>query len=389
MGAAIEVRNLTKRFGATTALDSVSLDIDPSEFLVLLGPSGCGKTTLLRCLAGLETPDEGEISIAGNLVFSAERGISVPPGKRQLGMVFQSYALWPHMTVYDNIGFGLGIQKVPRTQIKERVDRVLQDLAMSGLGERYPSELSGGQQQRVAVARLLATKPPVFLMDEPLSNLDARLRVDMRTELKRLHFNSDATTVFVTHDQSEAMTLASLIVVMNHGQIEQRAAPLDLYRQPESLFVAEFVGMPRINLVSAESVRENGLAWANVDDFRIPLSGEPPQGRLTIAARPEDITLSLEPQGEAIEFKVYATLSSGPETMVQAVRGTTTIVVRASPQLDVKMDQPVWLTFDRSAINLYDERSGKLMRVSERTQPAAFQQQNDFELKPSNRGGSS
>ena len=388
MGAAIEVRNLTKRFGSTTALDNVSLDIDPGEFLVLLGPSGCGKTTLLRCLAGLETPDEGEIIIGGNLVFSAARGISVPPGKRELGMVFQSYALWPHMTVYDNIGFGLGVQKLPRPEIRERVDRVLQDLAMSGLGDRYPSELSGGQQQRVAVARLLATQPPVFLMDEPLSNLDARLRVDMRTELKRLHFDSEATTVFVTHDQSEAMTLASLIVVMNQGQIEQRAAPLDLYRQPASLFVAEFVGMPRINLLVAESVRENGASWTAVDDFRIPAPGAPPEGRFMIAARPEDIALSLEPDGDAIEFKVYATMASGPETMVQAVRGDTTVVVRASPQLELKMDQPVWLRFDEGAINFYDERTGKLVQGSDQAQPSAFQQEDETQLTPSNTGGS-
>lgn len=361
MGAAIEVRNLTKRYGKMTALDGVSLDIDANEFLVLLGPSGCGKTTLLRCLAGLETPDEGEIRIAGDVVFSAERGLSMPPGKRQIGMVFQSYALWPHMTVFDNIGFGLGIQKHPRDEIRTRVDNVLRDLAMEGLGERYPSELSGGQQQRVAVARLLATKPPVFLMDEPLSNLDARLRMDMRTELKRLHVDSDATTVFVTHDQSEAMTLASLIVVMNKGQIEQQAAPLDLYRQPASLFVADFIGMPRINLVSAESVQENGRGWADVDDFRIPLFNDAPQGRLTIAARPEDITLSLEPQPDAVEFKVYGALSNGPELMVQAIRGSTMIMVRGSPQQDVKMDQPIWLTFDPSAMNLYDESSGKLL----------------------------
>ena len=182
------------------ALKRVNLSIELGEFLVLLGPSGCGKTTLLRCIAGLETPDEGQIIVGDQTVFDAERGIAVPSGKRKVGMVFQSYALWPHMTVYDNIGFGLWLQKLPAKEARKQVDDVLKDLGMEGLGHRYPSELSGGQQQRVAVARLLATKPPVFLMDEPLSNLDARLRLDMRSELKRLHFRLGVTTVYVTHD---------------------------------------------------------------------------------------------------------------------------------------------------------------------------------------------
>ncbi|MBT8375206.1 MAG: ABC transporter ATP-binding protein, partial [Deltaproteobacteria bacterium] len=212
MSTAIEVKNLTKIYGEVTALNKVNLSIELGEFLVLLGPSGCGKTTLLRCIAGLETPDEGQIIIGNQTVFDVERGIAVPSGKRKVGMVFQSYALWPHMTVYDNIGFGLWLQKLPTKEARKQVEGVLQDLGMEGLGNRYPSELSGGQQQRVAVARLLATKPPVFLMDEPLSNLDARLRLDMRSELKRLHFRLGVTTVYVTHDQTEAMTMASRVV---------------------------------------------------------------------------------------------------------------------------------------------------------------------------------
>jgi len=183
MSAAIEIRDLSKRFSEVKALDKLSLTIMPGEFLVLLGPSGCGKTTLLRCLAGLETPDQGEILIDGKVVYSSRTGITVAPGKRKVGMVFQSYALWPHMKVKDNIGFGLRVQKVSRAETQRRTENVLRDLGMAGLGERYPSELSGGQQQRVALARLLATHPPVFLMDEPLSNLDARLRMDMRSEL--------------------------------------------------------------------------------------------------------------------------------------------------------------------------------------------------------------
>ena len=205
MGLSIEISDLKKTYGEVTALDQVNLTIKAGEFIVLLGPSGCGKTTLLRCIAGLERPNQGEIIIGEQVVFSSQRGITVAPGKRQVGMVFQGYALWPHLAVYENIGFGLRLQRIPRREVQQRVDQVLQDLGMEGLGERYPSELSGGQQQRVAVARLLATKPPVFLMDEPLSNLDARLRLDMRSELKRLHHDTGVTTIYVTHDQTEAM----------------------------------------------------------------------------------------------------------------------------------------------------------------------------------------
>ena len=204
----IEIKNLTKYYGSVRALDDVSLHIDSGDFLVLLGPSGCGKTTLLRCIAGLEEPNEGKILIGGKPVFNSEKQINIHSGKRDIGMVFQRYALWPHMTVKNNISFGLKIQKMPAAEIDTRISRVLADLSMQGMSDRYPSELSGGQQQRVALARLLAQRPPVFLMDEPLSNLDARLRMDMRIELKRLHRAAGATTAYVTHDQTEAMTMA-------------------------------------------------------------------------------------------------------------------------------------------------------------------------------------
>ncbi len=363
MGVAIEINDLTKIYGKVTALDRVNLTIEAGEFLVLLGPSGCGKTTLLRSIAGLETPDEGRITIGDQTVFDAGRGIGVPSGKRQVGMVFQSYALWPHMTVYENIGFGLWIQKLPAKKAREQVDGVLRDLGMKGLGDRYPSELSGGQQQRVAVARLLATQPPVFLMDEPLSNLDARLRLDMRSELKRLHYRLGVTTVYVTHDQTEAMTMASRVVVMNTGQIQQIDSPHRIYHKPASLFVAEFVGMPRINTLPAKVVQHDGKSWLTTDDISLQLTDRLDQKEVTAAVRPEDISLFLEPQQEATEFRVYAVLPSGPEQYVQVKRGDRTLMIRETRQLDLNMDQPVWIRIDPSAISLYDRDSGLAISI--------------------------
>lgn len=361
MGLSIQISDLRKTYGEVTALDQVSLTIEAGEFMVLLGPSGCGKTTLLRCIAGLERPNQGEIIIGEQVVFSSRRGITVAPGKRRVGMVFQGYALWPHLAVYENIGFGLRLQRIPRREVQQRVDQVLQDLGMEGLGERYPSELSGGQQQRVAVARLLANKPPVFLMDEPLSNLDARLRLDMRSELKRLHHDAGVTTLYVTHDQTEAMTLASCVVVMKDGRIQQIAPPQEIYHKPANLFVAEFVGMPRINLLPGRAVKQNGCYWLEMDDFKLSAPEIPPRDGVVAAVRPEDIRIFLEPEPGALEFQVYSVLPSGPELFIQARRRNRTIIIRETRQLDLKMDQPIWIKINPSDINLYDQTSGLLL----------------------------
>jgi multiple sugar transport system ATP-binding protein len=369
MATAIEIRNVTKRFGKIAALDEVNLTIRDGEFLVLLGPSGCGKTTLLRSVAGFERPDEGEIIIGGQVVFSATRGIMTPPGKRQVGMVFQSYALWPHMKVYDNIGFGLTVKKISAREMRRRVDEVLRELSMEGLGGRYPSELSGGQQQRVALARLLATKPSVFLMDEPLSNLDARLRLDMRSEIKRIHHEAGVTTLYVTHDQTEAMTMASQIVVMNQGHIQQIGTPYAIYRQPANLFVAEFVGLPRINLLPGQTRAENGNIWLETDDFRLPAPWLPSRKKVILTARPEDITLHSQPQTGAVEFKVYAVQPTGPETFVQVKRGERMVVVRETGPVNLTMNQSVWLTIESGGVNFYDEGTGYLL-AREEAKPA-------------------
>ncbi|MCD6495386.1 ABC transporter ATP-binding protein [Candidatus Bipolaricaulota bacterium] len=362
--AFLTVSELVKRFGEVVAINHVNLEIDPGEFFVLLGPSGCGKTTLLRCIAGLEQPDEGRIVIGDKTVFSSDDDIVLPPGRRNVDMVFQSYALWPHMSTFENIAFGLKLKKMSHAEIKRRVDQVLSDLGMDGLQKRFPFELSGGQQQRVALARLLANQPPVFLMDEPLSNLDARLRLDMRSELKRLHHDAGATTVYVTHDQTEALTMASRVVVMDKGVIQQIAPPEELYATPANLFVAEFIGAPRINLLRAKPFSDATGNRLQVEDFSIPATWLPDREEVIAGVRPENITLHTDEAPDTVQFSVYAVLPAGPEVFVHVVRGDITLVVRMGPGLKLDMDQQVWVDIDASAINYYEVEGGELVAPS-------------------------
>ena len=362
--AKIIIRNLTKRYGEATALDNVSLEIEPGEFLVLLGPSGCGKTTLLRCLAGLETPDKGEIIIGDNVVFDNSKKINIAPGKRELGMVFQSYALWPHMTVYDNLKFGLDVLKAPKNEASDRLDKVLGDVGLSDLAGRYPSELSGGQQQRVALARLLVTQPNVFLMDEPLSNLDARLRMDMRVELKRFQAETGSTTVYVTHDQTEAMTMSTRVVVMKNGTIEQVSSPQKLYRHPKTTFVADFIGMPRINLIKLTSTSTNSTFYCN-GDISIDLGWFPGVSEIIVGARPEDIILSGDRDAPGEQYKITAILPNGPETIVQLVRGNTAILARLGHETAFKASDTVLVDYAVNALNIYDTKTNSLIPQKE------------------------
>lgn len=251
--SSISLQNISKSYAANMpkAVEQLSLEIADGEFLCLLGPSGCGKTTTLRMLAGLEHPTGGTISIGDKPIVSVDQGIYVPAEKRGLGLVFQSYALWPHMTVTQNIEFGLRLHKVARAEREATVARVMETLGIARYKDRYPNQLSGGQQQRVALARMLALNPGIILLDEPLSNLDAKLRLEMRAELKRIHKEVGATIVFVTHDQWEAMTLASKIAVMSEGELQQLGTPDDIYERPANRFVAEFVGNLPINIVGA------------------------------------------------------------------------------------------------------------------------------------------
>src|SRR5512136_212741 len=310
MSTTITIKHLTKRFGKTVAVNDVSLTVENGTFLTLLGPSGCGKTTLLRCVAGLEDPDGGEIYIGNDLVYSHAKGISAPPAKRELGLVFQNYALWPHMKVDKNITFALEIQKMGKEEMKKRVKESLAEVKMEGYEDRYPREMSGGQQQRIALARMLAYRPKVFLMDEPLSNLDARLRIDMRTELKRLHHVSGATTIYVTHDQVEALTMSSNIAVMKEGVLQQWDTPERIYRYPANLFVADFIGNPKVNLLEGTVSGKNSV---DLRSFDLKVDTHQASGKVVVGVRPEDISISITPAPDSVEFKAYSVLPSGAD----------------------------------------------------------------------------
>ncbi len=360
MSTPITIKNLTKHFGKVTAVKNVSLTIEAGSFLTLLGPSGCGKTTLLRCLAGLEDPDGGEIYIGDKLVYSHEKGISLPSGKRELGLVFQNYALWPHMKVDKNITFALEIQKMPKEEMKKRVSESLAEVKMQGYEDRYPREMSGGQQQRIALARMLAYRPKVFLMDEPLSNLDARLRIDMRTELKRLHHDSGATTIYVTHDQVEALTMSTNIAVMKEGVVQQMDSPDMIYHYPANLFVADFIGSPKVNLLEGVV---NGNSMVDLGSFKVGMDTRLAPKNVVLAVRPEDISISTTPIPEANEFTAYSVLPSGANSTIVAKSGDCEITIRVPGISKVKMDDKVWLKFNPDMINLYDKDTGNLVVV--------------------------
>lgn len=314
----IQLDQISKNFGTpANAVEDLTLTIPDGEFVCLLGPSGCGKTTTLRMIAGLEMPTAGEIRVDGRVLNSARTGEFVPPEKRGMGLVFQSYALWPHMTVAQNIGFGLEMQGKSRDERNKRIGDLVQLLRIGGLEKRYPLELSGGQQQRVALARMLAISPQVLLLDEPLSNLDARLRLEMRAELKRLHERIGNTIVYVTHDQLEAMTMATHVAVMHEGHLQQFAPPMEIYRRPANRFVAEFVGNPPINLFDVNEAMSGSVAKSILDCLQIRTTDIQ-----TIGVRPEGIKILNSPevpssQAWARPALVEAILPTGAEWIVR------------------------------------------------------------------------
>ena len=354
--AEIVLRDLVKHFGPTVAVAGVNLLIADGEFLIMVGPSGCGKTTTLNMISGLETPTSGEIVIGDQVVNDLE------PGERGLGMVFQDLALFPHMTVFENIAFGLRVKKTDDSEVERQVKAAADAMHIGALLDKRPNECSGGEAQRVALARTIVNDPSVFLMDEPLSSLDAKLRLDMRTELKHLHHRLRATFVYVTHDQAEAMTMADRIVVMQDGRIEQMGAPLEIYRRPFTRFVAGFFGVPTMNFLEGEVVagkRGDGLEFRSSPVVQ-PLAASTPAaaagGGATLGVRAEHVRLVPSDGGVG---RVTLTEPLGDETLVFfEFGGSAPLVAKVDPDSPLGPGDPVAFDFDRDWCHLFDSESG-------------------------------
>jgi multiple sugar transport system ATP-binding protein len=351
--ASVDIGKVDKFFGSTQVLHGVEIDIGDGEFVVLVGPSGCGKSTLLRMIAGLEEISRGQIAIGGRVVNN------VPPKDRDIAMVFQNYALYPHMTVYDNMAFSLKLAKAPKDEIQRRVQQAAEILGLQQFLARYPRQLSGGQRQRVAMGRAIVRDPQVFLFDEPLSNLDAKLRVQMRTEIKELHQRLKTTSVYVTHDQIEAMTMADRIVVMHDGVVEQIGEPLDLYDKPSNLFVAGFIGSPAMNFIDA-TIRRNGDASAvAADGTHLPLppaAGGRDGQQIVYGIRPEH--LDLTNGGGGLPAEVVVVEPTGAEILVFThLAGQEVAVVFKERHLFSPGDK-INLTPHAGTIHLFDKETG-------------------------------
>ncbi|TRW99192.1 ABC transporter ATP-binding protein [Paracoccus sp. M683] len=331
----LEIRNLHKRFGAVEAVRDVSITVPDGAFLVLLGPSGCGKTTLLRMLAGLELPSAGQIVFDGQTVSDGDRNWSVDPAHRNSGLVFQSYALWPHMSVRGNVEWPLKVMKMPRAERAARVDEVLRMLDIHPLAGRFPNEISGGQQQRVAIARTIAPRPGVLLFDEPLSNLDAKLRVEMRTELMRLHRRTGATTVYVTHDQIEAMTMATHVAVMNDGRVQQFGTPEDLVQQPQTAFVATFVGTPPNNMIP---VQKNGVGY-KVGGRHMPV--QPPADDCLAMYRAEAVAVGRDETPHSLPMELVERSSIAGRVMLTGMAGPLRLTAITDTAPDARIGETV------------------------------------------------
>ena len=354
--ASVAIRDVKKAFGSTQVIHGVNIQIDDGAFVVLVGPSGCGKSTLLRMIAGLENITGGEIRIGDRVVNN------VPPKERDIAMVFQNYALYPHMTVAANMGFSLRLRNAPKAEIDDRVNRAADILGLKPLLERFPRQLSGGQRQRVAMGRAIVRDPQVFLFDEPLSNLDAKLRVAMRTEIKELHQRLKTTTVYVTHDQIEAMTMADKIVVMHDGIVEQIGTPLELYDKPENQFVAGFIGSPAMNFLHGK-VKANGSAgFEGPNGVKLPLATAPinSDGRPAVyGIRPEHFTIA----DDGADAEIVVVEPTGSETQVFAKLGGEEIVAVFRERHKFEPGDKVRLKPDPSLVHLFDEQTGKRLNA--------------------------
>ena len=353
--AEVRLQNVFKSYGSVVAVDNVSLTVGDGEFVALVGPSGCGKTTTLNLIAGL-------IELTDGGIYIGDREVSdLDPKDRDIAMVFQNYALYPNKTVYKNLAFPLKMRRLPSAEVDRKVQAAARMLDITHLLERRPRELSGGQQQRVALGRALVRDPRAFLMDEPLSNLDAKLRVQMRAELKRFHKDLNATVVYVTHDQLEAMTMADKMAVMNGGVLQQYDAPERIFAHPVNTFVAGFVGSPAMNLLTAEVRQEDGHVVLHKEDWSCRLS--PENGRkalrsttkdIVLGARHSTIVLHTGPRPDAIPAKVYTVEPTGDVTYAHVQLGSAVLVVSVSPSLRLEADDPVWLELDQPTLHLFD-----------------------------------
>lgn len=366
--AALELSNVRKSYAGSNndTLKDIDLKIGDGEFLILVGPSGCGKSTLMNCIAGLEDITGGEIRVDGADVSTAS------PKDRDIAMVFQSYALYPTMTVRENIAFGLKMRKVSAAKIEEEVSRVAQLLQIEHLLQRKPSQLSGGQQQRVAMGRALARRPKIYLFDEPLSNLDAKLRVEMRTEIKLMHQRLKTTTVYVTHDQIEAMTLGDKVAVMKDGVVQQFGTPKDIYNNPANLFVASFIGSPPMNFVPLRLSRQNGgwsaLLESGQDRCELPLQlaeGESLEGRdVILGIRPEQIGIGAEGNLPSLRAEVQVIEPTGPDTMIFVNLNQTKVCCRLAPDAAPNPGETLTLRFEPDKVLLFDAQTGERLGVA-------------------------
>jgi len=360
--AALSLRGIAKRFGATKVVHHLDLEVRDEEFMVLIGPSGCGKSTLLRLIAGLEEPDEGRIAIGDRDVTDAA------PKDRDIAMVFQNYALYPHMNVRENLAFGLKMRKTPKAEVRRRVDEAAGILGIEDLLERKPRQLSGGQRQRVAVGRAIVRNPAVFLFDEPLSNLDAKLRAEMRTEISRLQDQLRTTTVYVTHDQVEAMTMGDRIAVLHRGVLQQVGTPLELYDEPTNVFVAGFIGMPPMSLIEAavagsgDMVSIDGVAFAVPERFR-PAMQHLTSGRVLLGIRPESLSDS-SPAQRTVKLRTIVEIAEplGHEVVVQARLGAHRLTGKLEAHHVPKPGEPLELLLDAERVQLFDPATGLRLR---------------------------
>ncbi|MBQ6482870.1 MAG: ABC transporter ATP-binding protein [Anaerolineaceae bacterium] len=371
----IELIHIDKYYGTNHVLHDLNLTIEDGDFMTLLGPSGCGKTTTLRVVSGLERPQNGIMLINGKKAIDCDEAFFLEPSKRGLNLVFQSYALWPHMTVFDNVAFGLKIKKMPSEEIKKTVRNALERMRIGEFEKRYPNELSGGQQQRVAIARAIASSPELLLLDEPLSNLDAKLRTDMRAELKRLHRELGTTIIYVTHDQVEALTMSTKIALFENGKLSQVDTPMDLYLNPNNLSNADFIGNPRINFINGKATVSGDVMTVkcSLGEFKYnkeDWTDEPiPTGTFdcVLGVRPEQIKISEEPLDNTITAKVYAGQPAGSETLVTVHVGGDEILLKQIGIADYDIDQEVLLKIKPDRFNVYNKETGRLIKYSRKS----------------------